>query len=142
MAHELVTVAGDGVDRAGGLGLLGEAVDHGHHAVLVGDADVGAQVVVTAEGGDRLGQVDGGRVDGLVADIDAGSLERCLLQASDSEWVTGWPRRTTRFGHDGRLPGPGFDDPPVDRVSGAAPAWPVIRTKTRRTSARASSTAW
>ena len=54
MADQLGAVLGDGVDGARALGLVREAVQHGHDALLVRDADAGSQVVVAAEGLDGV----------------------------------------------------------------------------------------
>ena len=59
--------------------LLGQPVDHRHDPLLVRDRDVGAEEVVAAELGDRVGQGDRGAVPQLVARVDAELVERGLL---------------------------------------------------------------
>ena len=71
VADELRAVLRDGVHGARALGLVREAVEHGHDALLVRHADAGAQVVFAAQGLDGLGEADRRRVDGLIGGIDA-----------------------------------------------------------------------
>ena len=51
----------------------------GDDALLVGDRHVGAQEVVAAQLGDRVGEVDRRPVPQLVGGVDAGGVERRLL---------------------------------------------------------------
>ena len=53
VADQPAALAGDRVDGAGGLRLLGQSVDHRHDAFLVRNGDVGTQEVVAAQLVDR-----------------------------------------------------------------------------------------
>ena len=79
---ELLALLGDGVDRAGRVGLLGELVHQGDDPLLVGDRDVGAQEVLAAELGDRLRERHRGAVPQLVGRVDAQVVEGRLLHGS------------------------------------------------------------
>ena len=105
VADQLVAVAGDGVDRAGRLGLIREPVEHRRHAILVRMADVGAQELLPTKCLDGLGQVDRGRVDGLVVRIDPGSGEGCLLQCLGQRMGDRLAEQDDSFRHDHHLPG-------------------------------------
>ena len=95
---EALALARDRVDRAGRVGLLGQAVDHGHDPLLVRDRDVRAEEVVGAQLGDGVGQRRSGRgpTARRSASMPSESNAACCI-APDSEWATGWPMRTTRF---------------------------------------------
>ena len=79
VADEPLALARDRVDRAGRLRLLGQPVDHRHDPLLVRDRDVGAEEVVAAQLGDRVGERDRGAVPQLVARVDAELVEGGLL---------------------------------------------------------------
>ena len=53
VADQPLALAGDRVDRAGRVGLLGQPVDHRDDPLLVRDRHVGAQELVVAQLGDR-----------------------------------------------------------------------------------------
>ncbi len=82
VADQPAALAGDGVDRARRLRVLGQAVDHGHHPLLVRDGHVGAQVVVAPQPLDRFGQLGHGHIEQLIASVDAGRVEGGLLHGS------------------------------------------------------------
>ena len=97
MADQPLALAGDRVDRAGGVGLLGQPVDHRDDPFLVRDRDVGAEELVAAQLADRVGQLDRAAVPELVrASMPSESKAACCI-APDSECATGWPMRTTRL---------------------------------------------
>ena len=63
----------------GRMGVLGQPIDQRHDPLLVGDRHVGAQEVIRAQLGDRVGQGDRGSIPELVAGVDPERIEGGLL---------------------------------------------------------------
>ena len=100
VADEPLALAGDRVDGAGDLGLLGQAVDERDHPLLVGDRDVRAEEVVAADLGDRVGQGDRRPVPELVGGVDALVVERGLLHRARQRVGDGMADEDDALGHD------------------------------------------
>ncbi len=79
VADQPLALPGDRVDRAGGVGLLGQAVDQRDDPLLVGDRDVRAEELVAAQLTDRVGQLHRRAVPQLVSGVDAAVVEGGLL---------------------------------------------------------------
>ncbi len=75
MPDQLIAVTRDGIDRPGVLRLISEAIDHRGHTILVRQRDVGPQVVIAAQGGNGLREIDRRCVDRFVGGIDPCGLE-------------------------------------------------------------------
>ena len=76
---ELLALLGERVHGPGDVGLVGQAVRVRDDALLVRDRHVGAQEVVRAQLGDRLGERDRGAIPELVRRVDAEVIEGRLL---------------------------------------------------------------
>ena len=79
VADQALALAGDRVDRAGAVRLLGQPVDHRDDPLLVRDGHVGAEEGVGAQLGNGVGQLDRGAVPGLVGRVDAERIKGRLL---------------------------------------------------------------
>ena len=79
VADQPLALARERVHGTGERGLLGEAIDHRDHPLLVRDRHVGAEEVVAAQLADRVGQLDRGAIPQLVAGVDAELIEGGLL---------------------------------------------------------------
>src|SRR6185295_17059779 len=104
VADEPLALAGDRVDRPGGLGLLGQLVDERHDPLLVGDRDVRPQEVVAADLGDRVGQDDRGAIPELVGRVDPLVVERSLLHRPRQGVGDRMADEYDALGHDATLP--------------------------------------
>ena len=94
-----LALAGDGVDRARGVRLLGQAVDQRHDPLLVRDRDVGAQEVVGPQLGDGVGQRHRAAIPQLVARVDAGRVEGGLLHRAGQRMGDGVSDEDHALGH-------------------------------------------
>ena len=99
VADQPLALAGDGVDRARGVRLLGQAVDQRHDPFLVRDRDVGAQEVVGPQLGDRVGQRHRAAIPQLVARVDAGRVEGGLLHRAGQRMGDGVSDEDHALGH-------------------------------------------
>ena len=99
VADQPLALAGDRVDRAGRVRLVGQAVDHRHDPLLVRDRDVGAEEVVGPQLGDRVGQLHRAAIPQLVAGVDAGRVERGLLHRARQRMGDGVSDEDHALGH-------------------------------------------
>jgi hypothetical protein len=89
VADQAATLAGDGVDRARGVRLLGDAIHERHGPFLVRDRHVGAQVLLGAETLDGRRELERGDVQQLVAGVDALRIEGRLVHRRRGRVVDG-----------------------------------------------------
>ncbi len=99
VTDETLALARDRVDRAGGLGVVVEPVDHRHDPLLVRDRDVGAQELVRPQLGDGVRELDRGAIPGLVAGVDAERIEGGLVHGARERMGHGVADQNDALGH-------------------------------------------
>ncbi len=77
-----LALPGDRVDRAGVVGFLGQAIDHGDDPLLVRDRHVRPEKRIGAKFGHRLGELDRRPVPRLVRRVDAQGIKGGLLHGT------------------------------------------------------------